>query len=149
GGFGATQATILALRALVEHARASKRTATDHDIALKVNGNFVAKSHIAAGSPGAIVFEREVLDALVPGENRIEFTTTGAETLPWALSVRYHAVVPATDPDCAIGVETKLAADSFAEGKTVRLDVTLTNRRNEGVPMALARVGLPAGLEPR
>jgi len=27
--------------------------------------------------------------------------------------------------------------------------VTLTNRRAEGVPMTLARIGLPAGLEPR
>jgi len=114
-----------------------------------VNGVVVAKRHVSAGATGAISFEKELIDALRPGENRVEFTTTGAETLPWALAVRYHATLPATDPDCAIDVTTKLAKDVVAEGETVRLDVAITNRKQDGVPMTLARIGLPAGLEAR
>ena len=153
GGFGATQATILALRALVAHAQASKRTSVDHDIKLFVNGQFVTQQHVAAGAPGAIVFERELLGALTPGENRVEITdasaTAATETLPWALALRYHADIPPSDPNCAVGVSTKLAKQVIAEGETVRLDVAITNRRKDGQPMTLARIGLPAGLEPR
>ena len=149
GAFGATQATILALRALIEHARAAKRTSTDHDIVVAVNGREVARRFVAAGEPGTIEFGQEVLDALLPGENRIEVRTSGAETLPWALALEYHTNLPPTDPDCAVDVTTRLARTDLTEGETVRLDVTLRNRRPDGVPMTLARIGLPAGLEPR
>lgn len=149
GRFGATQATILALRALVEHGRASRRTASDHDLTLTVNGREVVTRHLVAGASGAIVFDRDLLDSLVPGENRIEIATTGAEALPWAIALRYHTTAPPSDPDCAVEVSTALDRQTVREGETARLDVRLRNRRDEGVPMTLARVGLPAGLEPR
>ena len=149
GGFGATQATILALRALVEHGRASRRTASDHDLTLTVNGREVVTRHVGAGASGAIVFERDLVDSLVPGENRIEIATTGAEALPWAIALRYHTTAPPSDPDCAVEVSTALDRGTIHEGETARLDVRLRNRRDQGVPMTLARVGLPAGLEPR
>ena len=94
-----------------------------------------------------------VLGALTPGENRVEITdasaTAATETLPWALALRYHADIPPSDPNCAVGVSTTLAKQVVAEGETVRLDVAITNRRTDGQPMTLARIGLPAGLEPR
>ncbi|HET6204203.1 MAG TPA: MG2 domain-containing protein [Planctomycetota bacterium] len=149
GRFGATQATILALRALVEHGRATRRTACDHDLKVTVNGRTVATRHVPAGSPGAVSFEREMLEALVPGENRVEIETTGAETLPWAIALRYHTNAPPSDPGCAVEISTALDREVVAEGETARMDVTLRNRRAEGVPMTLVRIGLPAGLEPR
>lgn len=149
GTFGATQATVLALRALTAHAKASKKTATDHDLVLSVNGAEVAKRHIAAGTPGVITIDREWLAALRPGENTIALTTTGAETLPWALGLAYRTDQPPTAPDCAVRIETALARDRVAEGETVECRVVVRNVTDAPVPMVLARVGLPAGCEPR
>ena len=147
GRFGATQATIMALRALIAHARAARTTETAHDIVVKVNGNVVAEQHVPAGAAGAILFDREVIDALVPGENAIEVTTTGDEALPWGLSLSYATLQPASSPDCAVRIETSLDTETATEGEAVGLKVRLVNTTDEGQPMTLVRVGLPAGLE--
>jgi uncharacterized protein YfaS (alpha-2-macroglobulin family) len=149
GRFGATQATILALRALIEHAKASRKTASAHDLTVLVNGEEVARRHVAAGEAGVILFDQEILNALRPGENDVEVKTTGDETLPWALALGYHTDRPPSDPDCPVGVTTKLDTETVAEGETVGLEIVVENRTAEGLPMTLARIGLPAGLEPR
>jgi uncharacterized protein YfaS (alpha-2-macroglobulin family) len=149
GRFGATQATILALRALTEHAKASRRTATDHEITVLVNGSEVAGRSIRAGAPGVVEFGAEVVDALVPGENRIEVRTTGAEALPWAFTLDFTTDLPANDPECAIGIETSLASSDVREGASVEARVEVTNRTDAPQAMTIARVGVPAGLEPR
>ncbi len=149
GRFGATQATVLALRALIAHARATRSTASDHDIEVLVNGDVVAREHVAAGSAGAIEFSYEILDAVRPGTNEIELRTTGEETLPWALTLGYHTQVPPTSPECKVEIVTELASATAIEGETLGLTITVRNRVDDGVPMTIARVGLPAGLEPR
>jgi hypothetical protein len=149
GRFGATQATILALRALVAHGRHARQTSSAHDLTVFVNGKPVANRHVAEGEKGVILFEREVLDPLVPGRNEIEVRTTGEETLPWALSLTYHTLVPPSDPTCAVGITTALDAKEVGEGETVGMTVTIDNREDGAVPMTLARIGLPAGLVPR
>ncbi len=149
GSFGTTQATIMALRALVTHAQNARKTSTSHDVAVIVNGEQVATRHVAEGSTGVILFERTVIDALRPGENTIEVTASGDETLPWALTLSYATALPASSPDCPVTVATSLDTDTAVEGDTVGLHVELTNTTAEGIPMTLARVALPAGLEPR
>jgi hypothetical protein len=149
GRFGATQATVLALRALVEHGRNARRTSTAHDLTVFVNGKPVANRQVPEGAKGVIAFEREILGALVPGRNEVEVRTSGEGTLPWALSLGYHTLVPPSDPACAVGVTTALAEREVAEGGTVGLTVTIENREDGPIPMTLARVGLPAGLVPR
>jgi hypothetical protein len=149
GRFGATQATILALKALTAHAKASRRTATDHDLRIVVNGTEVAARSIVAGTPGVIEVGDEVVRALVPGENKIELRTTGAEALPWALALDYATDLPASEQDCAIGIETSLATTECDEGGSVTATVVVRNRRDEAQAMTLARIGVPAGLEPR
>ena len=75
--------------------------------------------------------------------------TTGDETLPWALALGYHTDKPPSDPDCPVGITAKLDTETVAEGETVGLTVVIENRTAEGLPMTLARIGLPAGLEAR
>lgn len=149
GRFGATQATILSLKALVLYAKEMGRMETDHDLTVYVNGRPVADRHVPAGSEGTVVFEREVTDALVAGRNEIEIRTTGAEALPFGLEVRYRTTKPPSDPACAVAVTTKLAATTVPEGEATEVEVTLVNREEKAVPMTLVRVGLPAGLVPR
>jgi hypothetical protein len=149
GSFGATQATILALKALVEHGRLARRAATDHAFTITVNGRALPVRHVAAGAVGAVVFDDGLRDALVPGENRIGLATTGAEPISWALALRTHATLPADDAGAPLRITATLDRAAAREGETVRLEVSLVNPGDEGVPMPLVRLGLPAGLEPR
>ncbi|MHC5021552.1 MAG: alpha-2-macroglobulin family protein, partial [Planctomycetota bacterium] len=147
--FGSTQATIMALKALVAYAKDHRRAEVDHDITVLVNGTVVHEQHLAAGTPGVLKLEGPIVRHAVEGANRVEIRTNGTETLPWSAAMTYRTALPPSDDACAVRVATTLSKTTVAEGETVACKVVVTNTRAESVPMTLARVGLPAGLEPR
>ena len=149
GAFGSTQATVLALKALSEHARKAGRAAADHDLAVFVNGEEVTRLRVDAGTPGPFEMGAPVLGALRPGSNRIEVRDGAKEPLPFALHLSFNARTPTADPACAVEVEASLSRSEVAEGETVELRAVVRNRTAKGIPMVLARIGIPAGLEPR
>lgn len=73
----------------------------------------------------------------------------GGSEMPCAVSVRFHAATPADGPECKVRLSTSLAAAEAREGETLEARVRVENRTDEGLPMTLAVVGLPGGLEPR
>ena len=56
GTFSSTQGTILALKALTEYAKASKKTNEDGTVEVYVDGKKVAEKSYKAGEKGSIVF---------------------------------------------------------------------------------------------
>src|SRR5690606_12404525 len=85
--------------------------------------------------------------ALRPGPNELVIELTGDNEFPWSFDLAYHSDRPADHEDGAVAVETRLGSSVVAEGETVPLHVRVTNRTDGGLPMTLAIVGLPAGLE--
>ena len=146
GTFGATQATIQALRALTEYARTNRRIANPGEARLYINDYEVEWIEIREGQREAITFAK-LAEQLKPGVNRVRLELTGGNEFPWAFDLSYFAEQPADDPDAHIAIETKLAETSVEEGATVALEVKVENLTAEGQPMTLAVVGLPAGLE--
>lgn len=146
GRFGATQATIQALRALVGYARENARTAEAGTLVVHVGETEAARLEFSAGHEGAL----EVLDLaelLVPGENRIRMELDGDNDFPWSADLSYFSEVPADSPEARVGIETRLDRELVEEGETVRVEVRLENLTDEGQPMTMGIVGLPAGLE--
>lgn len=86
---------------------------------------------------------------LTPGEHAltVELVGGGDAPLPWACDVEYRSEQPADDPACVLALHTALRTPRVAEGESVALEVKVTNRTDAGQPMAIAVVGLPAGLE--
>ncbi len=155
GTFGATQATVLALRALAAQAKsaAAGPARGDRDIEILVNDVKVASRSVSSNAVQVVQIPAEEL-RLTPGANRIVVRGAGggATPMPWSLALDLRTPLPPSDADCALGLETTLGDDAaarFAEGDAATVNVVLTNRRDAGVPMSLVRVGLPAGLEPR
>ena len=146
GTFGATQATIQALRALTSYARAKRRVAHAGEVTVYVNDYAIETTAFLAGHRGTISFP-SLAEHLTPGINRIRLALTGGNEFPWACDLAYHAEQPADDPDATLAIETTLAAEEVVEGETVALTVRIHNLRDAGQPMTLAVVGLPAGLE--
>ncbi|MCW3103761.1 MAG: large extracellular alpha-helical protein [Bacteroidetes bacterium] len=146
GVFSSTQGTILALKALTEYAKFSKKTTEDGTIEIYVDGKKVAEKSYKAGDKGAIEISglEEYLSA--EGKHDVKIKYVGVKTpLPYSMAVNYNTALPNSNKECSIGLETKLAAKTANVGQTVRLTATITNRKNTEVPSTMAIIGIPAG----
>jgi hypothetical protein len=74
-------------------------------------------------------------------------TDKDAAPLPWACDLSYHSEQPADDDGAVVDIETSIAHETVEEGTTVALVVTVRNLTDDGQPMTVANIGLPASLE--
>jgi uncharacterized protein YfaS (alpha-2-macroglobulin family) len=146
GVFSSTQGTILALKALTEYAKFSKKTNESGTIEIYVDGRKVGERAYVAGEKGAV--EINGLEEFITndGTHTIRIKYVGVkEPLPYSVSVNWNTSLPESDKECNIDLQTKLASKTASVGQTVRLTTTITNKRPEEVPSTMAIIGIPAG----
>jgi hypothetical protein len=146
GVFSSTQGTILALKALTEYAKFSKKTTEDGTIQVFVDGKKVAEKSYKAGDKGAI--EIAGLEEHLKGEGKhtVKVKYVGVKTpLPYSMAVNWNTSLPASDKECTIDLKTTLAKTTANVGETVRLKAVVTNKKSTDVPSAMAIIGIPAG----
>lgn len=146
GVFSSTQGTILALKALTEYAKFSKKTTEDGTIEIYIDGKKAITKTYKAGDKGAIVAEG--LEEFIKGEGKHEVKVkyVGVKTpLPYSMSINWSTSLPNSDKECAIDLKTKMASKTANVGETIRLTATITNKKSEEVPSTMAIIGIPAG----
>jgi hypothetical protein len=148
GGFGSTQATVLALKALVEHARLNQTTVKGGELVIKRDGQTICRQAFAAGQQGIVRID-DLAAKLEPGENHLTIALSAENRMPYALEVSYRTYTGPSNPACAVRLSTKLASAEVKAGDTVAVDAELSNVTDKPQPMSVAILGLPAGLEPR
>ena len=149
GGFGSTQGTILALKALTQYAKFSKKTSEDGSIEVYVGARKVESVSYKAGQKGAIEI-KGLEKYLKDGINKIRIKYVGVkEPLPYSVAVDYNTSLPPSSPECNVEIDAELTQKTCHEGETVRLVTTLKNSKNVGQPMTMAVVGIPSGLSPQ
>jgi hypothetical protein len=145
GGFGNSQSTIVALKALTHFVVFSKRTKEDGAFTLKVNGKDAGGMDWKAGTQKAIVlkgWEKLVME----GQNILEFNyQTLTEPLPFTVGLDYFTSLPPTDPASKVSLQTKMSSGKVALGSPVQMEITLENKTQEGLPMTMACVPIPGG----
>jgi hypothetical protein len=147
GGYGSTQSTILALKALIEHTRANKKTAEAGTLELFVNDKAVSRLDFSAGVSDALtLMVPNAEQVLKPGKNKVRVDISGKNVFPYTLTLSYQTLQPASAADCPVRLSTKLAKAEGQEGESVRLTVGLENVSGKGQGMAVAVVGLPGGM---
>jgi hypothetical protein len=147
GGFGSTQSTILALKSLIAYTRANKKTAEAGTLSLAVGDETVAHLDFPAGAQDALVLAMPEADKhLKPGKNTVRVSLTGKSSFPYTLTWSYQTLKPVSAEACPVRLDTKLDRADATEGETVHLTVTMENVQDKGQGMAVAIVGLPAGL---
>jgi hypothetical protein len=147
GGFGSTQSTILALKALIEFTKANKKTPEAGTLSLFVGDKLVGKLDFPADAREALEIKLpNAEEVLKPGKNAVRVEITGQNVLPYTLSWSYQTLKPASDPDCPVHLTTSLDRTKAGEGDTVTLNVTVENPSDAERSMVVAIVGLPAGL---
>jgi hypothetical protein len=147
GGFGSTQSTILALKALIAFAKANKKTAEAGELILYVAEKPLVRKAFPAGVEEPIVLE--LPDAEMhfrPGHNPVRVEIIGKSVFPYTATWSYQSLQPLSAEKCVVGLKTSLSRAEANEGETVGLTVQLANRTDKGQGMAVAVIGLPAGL---
>ncbi len=144
-GYASTQGTVLALKAIIEHTKSNKRAAEDGILVVSVDGKEVARVAYKAGDKDISV------PALSPfiktGKNNVEVRYEGTKSaIPFDITFAYNTRLPQSSKECALALTTTLATKEAKMGETVRLSADLRNATNQSVSMAIAQIGIPAGL---
>ncbi len=148
GRFGSTQSTIMALRAILGYDAARAVPKAPGTAILVVDGEEIGRVDFTPETKGDLTLP-SFASRLTPGAHTIEVKMEGGAEMPYAVDVRYHAPKPANSEACQVRVTTALSANEVKEGETVDVVAKVTNLSKEGLPMTVAIVGLPGGLEPR
>lgn len=149
GGFGSTQATVMALKALTEYSKFSKRTDESGTIEIYVNNRKVAEQSYEAGQTEPIEM-KNLEKYLKQGRSDIKIRYKDVKNpLPYSFAIHYNTTLPNSSDSCKVLLNTQIASKRIDAGQTVRLTTELKNKTNDGLPMTLAIVGIPAGLSPQ
>jgi alpha-2-macroglobulin-like protein len=147
GAFSSTQGTILALKALTEYAKQTKKTPEDGELWVYVDGKKVAQQAFKAGESNAITVSQ--LEKFIHGEgkHKVKLKYVGLKNaLPYSLAINWNTSLPPSQKECKINLETQLANKQLKVGETVRMKIQLKNKTTEEVPSTIAIIGIPAGL---
>jgi hypothetical protein len=137
----------LALKALIAYTKANKHTSEPGSLRLLVDGKTADQLNFPAGAQDALVLNvPDAEKALKPGKNTLRVEITGKNHFPYTLTWSYQTLKPASAEMYPVRLTTKLDRDTAAEGETVHLTATVENTADKGQGMAVAIVGLPAGL---
>lgn len=145
GQWGATQATVLALKAMIAFDNATRVAPKSGKISLLVDGLVVSEKSYEAGRRDAILFT-DFDQALAPGKHTITLKSQNSDALPYSIAVEYRTTEPASSKTAVLDLQTHLARSELKMGETVRLDAVISNKTQTGQPMSLVRLGLPGGL---
>ena len=143
GSFGSTQSTVLALKAITA---ASSRRAEMPEGTLVVSLNGAAHTvQVHAGTTDTIALGG-LASELKKGHNLLDIqSATPGLSLPYALKVSYRTRKPASSAKAPVAID--VAAPATAKvGEGVRVKVDVSNTTAAGIPMVIARVGIPGGL---
>ena len=149
GGFGSTQSTIMALKALILFAKKSAHPAESGEIKLLVGGKEVAMRKFSEKDVEVIGLDIPNADAFFKaGEaTDVEIATDAKQPYPFALSYTFTTRTPVSAEKCAVKIGTRLGKAEAGEGDTVPLHFTLENKQNKGQGMTVAIIGVPAGMK--
>ena len=149
GTFGSTQATMLAIRALMEHAKTNRSPTHEGKIVVRLaspNPATIGERAIPAGAQEPIVVAG-LENGLKPGTNRLQISLSGAGRIPYLLNVAYHTDQRPTQKSGPLQLSTRLSSSSLKVGQSVDFKAELTNVSHDDLPLVVALIRLPAGLE--
>jgi A-macroglobulin complement component/MG2 domain-containing protein/alpha-2-macroglobulin family protein len=145
GQWGNTQATILGLKALTAYAEHARQMQVPGAATLIINGTPAGTIQFDKGRKDALVWD-DVAAALRPGHNTIELQLDGQAQLPYSIAIEYRSAKPQSSPAAKVSVTTHLDKEQVRMGEGVKLRAHVENTTAAGVPMTLARIGIPGGL---
>lgn len=136
-GYGSTQATVLALQAIVEYQKMIGDKIASSQMEIKLNDKTVFLGNQPLSS----------VDNIKDGDNVFSIRYKDEDiNAPYQLELAYYTSLPPTDPQAELKLSASLSDSTTKVGETIRMQVKVTNTKNILQPMSIAKVGIPAGL---
>jgi hypothetical protein len=144
GGFGSTQATVMALKALKLFHLSRQREVSSGQVIVQVNG------HADTLSFDEQTYRRLYLDLaphFVVGTNFISIRqVVSGKPMPFTVQANWRSLQLPETAGVPLSLRTRLSAGQAKVGDFVRYYVELRNETGSPVNAPLAIVGIPAGL---
>jgi alpha-2-macroglobulin-like protein len=136
-GYGATQATVLALQAIVTYQKLIGDKTAASQMEIKVNDKMVFNGDKMSAA----------IDNIKEGDNHFSIRYKDENVnAPYQLELAYYTSLPPNDAQAELELSTRLLTGNTKVGETVRMQVEVTNTKNILQPMSIAKIGIPAGL---
>lgn len=133
-GYGSTQATVLALNAITEYAKRTGIVNKNSPVLFSLNDTQIDE-------------ERKVTGLLKEGDNRFSVQYSDPDkAIPYSFEISYATYTPPNNPKAELKLITSMNEIKVKTGETTRMRIEVTNTVNKGQPMAVAKIGIPAGL---
>ena len=154
-GFGSTQATVLALKALVAVSRHAT-TKTGGLLQVILGEQTIGQTKLPEDSRTGSTVEiadlgSSIESALEERTATIELVAEQASDLSFTVDLAFHVTRPASDDDCPLALQTQWegVTKDVKSGDLLKLTSRVKNTSSDGLPMTVAVIGLPGGVEPR
>jgi hypothetical protein len=150
GTWGATQATVLAMRALIAGTSAPLGSDQPAEIGIAVNGRTVETVRIEP-STSDVVRLVSLTKYLVGGENRVEVRQAPAGEIAYQLAGEYwmssEGKRSKREPGGMLEIAVRYDRTTLAVDDRLTCQVIVRNRGVDNVPMAIVDLGIPPGFD--
>jgi uncharacterized protein YfaS (alpha-2-macroglobulin family) len=147
GHFSSTQATVLALKAMLgASAPVTPNGSQTPVIIIQQDGTEVARLNLVESQTPQLDLPTTILK---PGENSLTVLNGSGVPVAYAFDIRFYSDKPASDDRSPLRLSTALSSNTVEAGQVVTLSATLKNTSESGQPMTVVSLGLPAGVEAR
>lgn len=152
GTWGSTQATILAMRALILGSTASLGQEFDSEITVLLNGEKVEAFHINE-SNSDVMKQINLTKHLHAGENRLELRQTPAGELPVQITGKYWLPSESNPPSFPapetehLQIAQQYDRTKLAVNDQLKCAVTVRNNIGRKINMAIVDLGIPPGFD--
>ncbi len=145
-GYGSTQSTVLALKAITAYASATVSVPAEGQMTVMVDGRRVHEIPVSTKAVNRIEIPR--LEQYFTNDHPVieVFFEKGNAILPFDIAVQYASRQPRNTPQCTLDLQTSMVSSSVEKGGTVRLRSVLRNLGNAPAASPMLIVGIPAGL---
>ncbi len=149
GGWPSTQATILALKALL---RASKELAQGEGegvVEVKVNGKAAHRFEVVPGQ-GDVLQMAQVSELLVPGDNVVELAFQGKGAFNYQVCGRYYlpwSAVPKAEREKPLDIRVEYDRTTLSKDDTLVAKVVVDYRGEVPAGMVIVDLGIPPGFD--
>ncbi len=170
GSFSSTQATVLALKAIVAYLSnrftnsllfsydaASASPTKEGSVVARLNGQdleFISFDTKATGTLEMPSFA----DRINPGKYELEIEMLGGSRMPFTYSIEFNTLTGVSSARCVLDFGIQFSSTTVTEGEGLEMDVNLSNKTNQGQPMTgkitvfivtsvVAILGIPGGLD--
>lgn len=147
GTWGSTQATILALRALIQSVIEAGEVAGDATVRVSFNG--AQAKPIVINKENAGVVHIVTFDDVNPGMNRIAFQVEGKGALAYQVSAHYYLpwqyVPPTPEAEKLVDIQVRYDRTTLAVNDEVRVTADVRLTKAGTARMTIVDLGIPPG----